>query len=96
MLHEQLLDVSGAVRQRRLRRQAQDEEASASSDHLVGVDKRFAVDALVEEVIGSPCGSLLLLLDEGDVASVFELEELGVLVGILLCWVRLICFSSMP
>ena len=27
-------------------------------------------------------GPLLVLLDEGDVASVFDMEELGVLVGV--------------
>ena len=33
-------------------------------------------------VLGSPFRRLLVLLDEGDVASVLELEELGVLVGV--------------
>ena len=77
VLHQQLLDVSEAVCQRRLRRQVQNEESSARRDHLVRVDHRCAVDALVEDVLGSPLGPLPVLRDEGDVASVLELEELG-------------------
>ena len=82
VLHQQLLDVSEAVCQRRLRRQVQNEEASAGRDHLARVDHRSPIDALVEGALRLPLGPLLVLLDEGDVASVLELEELGVLVGV--------------
>ena len=82
VLHQQLLDVSEAVRQRRLRRQVQNEEASARRDHLFRVDHRCALDALVEGALRPPLGPLLVLLDEGDVASVLELDKLGVLVGV--------------
>jgi hypothetical protein len=53
---------------------------------------------LVEEALGSPLGSLFVLLDEGYVAAVFGLEELGVLVGVedIALLVVLICFSSIP
>ena len=37
---------------------------------------------MVERALRPPLGPLLVLLDEGDVASVLELEELGVLVGV--------------
>ena len=79
VLHQQLLDVSEAVCQRRLRRQVQNEEVSPRLDQLVCIDHRCVIDALVEGVLGSPFGPLLVLLDEGDIASVLELEELGVL-----------------
>ena len=51
-LHQQLLDVSEAVCQRRPRRQVQNEEVSARRDHLVRVDHRRVEDALVDG--GSP------------------------------------------
>ena len=38
--------------------------------------------ALVERALRPPLGPLLVLLDEGYVAPVLELEELGVLVGV--------------
>ena len=68
-----------AVCQGRLRRQVQNEEASARRDHLVCVDHRCVLDALVEAALRLPLGPLLVLLDEGDVASVHALEEIGVL-----------------
>jgi hypothetical protein len=37
---------------------------------------------LVEGALRLPLGPLLVLLDEGDVASVLELDKLGVLVGV--------------
>ena len=46
------------------------------------VDHRCVLDALVEGALRPPLGPLLVLLDEGDVASVLDLEELGVLVGV--------------
>ena len=40
------------------------------------------LDALVKGALPLPPTPLLALLNEGDVASVLELEELGVLVGV--------------
>ena len=82
VLHQQLLDVSEAVCQGCLRRQVENEEASARRDHLVRVDHWRALYALVQRALRPPLGPPLGLLDEGDVATVLDLEELGVLGGV--------------
>ncbi len=82
VLHEQLLDVSEAVCQRRLRIQVQKEEASARRDHLARVYHWCPSMPWSRELPVFHPDLLLVLLDEGDVASVLELEELCVLVGV--------------
>ena len=82
VLHQQFLDVSEAVRQRRLRVQVQYEQALARRDHLVRVYHWCSLYAFVQRALRPPPGPLLVLLDEGYVAPVLELEELGVLVGV--------------
>ena len=77
VLHAQLLYVSEAVGIRRFRREAQNEQASARRDHLVRVYHRYAFDVLVEGVCGSPFGLLLVLTDEGCIASVLSWKNLA-------------------